>query len=304
MSSHNEPADKSMPVLKDKNPHNYRKVGFCMIIISVFLVIIGLLVWSIGSNYHFASDIMAGQEVTAMTPKAGYQIILFDYTQPVGAKLKLLDHADSMEAAQKLQSQYTQQNTDSTAQVLIFGTSDADNIHILANAEVAALTPKQGYNVILYNTALPVGARLTMGIHEDLLNNATQYEQGQASSISDPDIKVIMFTSSFADNLKIVTGSSIPEPAFAALANETASITHPTGNQTVQTANSGATTAMPSTVTPNQTSLNVEKTAISSTVSAIVSSPSTNQTKTVNTTASKAITVNETINLNTETSNK
>jgi hypothetical protein len=302
MSSNNEPPDKHMPVLKDKNPHNYRKVGFCMIIISVSLVIIALLVWSIGSNYHFASDIMAGQEVTAMTPKAGYQIILFDYTQPVGAKLKLLDHTDSLDAAQKLQSQYAQQNTVPTGQVIIFGTSEPDNVNTLANAEVAELTPQQGYNVILYNTALPVGARLTMGIHEDSLDNATQYEQGQASLIADPDVKVILFTSSFTDNLKLVTGSSIPAPAFAALANETASVSQPTGNQTIQTTAPGATTVIQPTVTP--TSLNVEKTSINATVSAIVSNPSSNQIKTVNTTASKSITVNETVNLNTETSNK
>src|SRR5438445_12939475 len=108
MSTHNEPAGNTKPVVRDKNPHNYRKVGYSMIVISVSLVLIGLLVWAIGSNYHFASNIMAEQEVDAMTPKQDYNIVSFDYTQPVGAKVRLLDHSDSINAAKKIQDQYMQ----------------------------------------------------------------------------------------------------------------------------------------------------------------------------------------------------
>jgi hypothetical protein len=219
MSSPSGLSDKSKPVVKEKNPHYYRKVGYCMIVISVFLVIIGLLVWSIGSNYHYASNIMANQEVDAMTPKAGYAIVLFDYSQPIGAKIKLLEHTDSPDSAQQLKNQYTKQNTDTKGQVLIFDSMETDNLNVMANAEVAAMTPKQGYNVILFNTVLPVGAKLTLGIHEDLIENATRYEQQQIDQIKDPDVKVVIFTSSFIDNLKMVTGSSIPVEAFADLAN-------------------------------------------------------------------------------------
>ncbi len=300
MSSHSDPADKSKPVLKEKNPHNYRKVGFAMIIISVSLVIIGLLVWGIGSNYHFASNIMAAQEVSAMTPKQGYQIILFDYTQPIGAKLKLLDTASTIETAQQLQNQHSQQNTVYTSQVLIFGTSEEDNLNLMANAEVAALTPKQGYNVILYNTALPIGAKLTLGIHESLLENATKYEQAQKSSIADPDVKVVIFTASFADNLKTITGSNVPVQAFAALANQTANMPQTTENQPEQTTAPNTTPVTQPVVAPNQTSLGAEHENINATVSAIVSSPSSNQTNASNATA-KSVTLNETISLNTTT---
>jgi hypothetical protein len=289
MSSPNELADKSKPVLKEKNPHNYRKVGFSMIVISVSLVLIGLLVWSIGSDYHFASNIMAGQELTAMTPKAGYQIVLFDYTQPIGAKLKLLDHADSLDKAQELQNQYQQQNTDATGQILIFGTSESDNLNLMANAEVAAMTPKQGYNVILFNTALPVGAKLTMGKHDSSLDNATQYEQQQVDLIKDPDVKVVIFTSSFTDNLKIVTGSSTPAEAFATLANNSTSITLKTPqtavNQTATITSSGTATAQSTTILSNQTNTSTAKANL-------------------NTTSSKSITLDEKVGLNTTTSNK
>src|SRR5437879_8148633 len=121
MSSPNELAGSTKPLLKGKEPHNYRKVGYSMIVISVCLVVIGLLVWAIGSNYHFASNIMAEQEVDAMTPKQGYSIVSFDYTQPIGAKLRLLDHADSIDVAKKLQDQYKQ--SVGGAQILIFGIS-------------------------------------------------------------------------------------------------------------------------------------------------------------------------------------
>jgi hypothetical protein len=280
MSSPNEPADKSKPVLKEKSPHNYRKVGFSMIVISVSLVLIGLVVWSIGSDYHFASNIMAAQEVDAMTPKAGYQIVLYDYSQPIGAKLKLLDHADSLDAAQQLRNQYTQQNTDTQGQVLLFGTSKSDNTNLIANAEVAAMTPKQGYNVILFNTALPVGAKLTNAYHNNVLVNATQYEQQQVSQIKDSDVQVVIFSPSFIDNLKTITGTSIPAPAFAALANQTsAAATTPQTTGTQSVAITGPSTTNTPAVTSNQTGANVEKTSINATVSTIISTPS-NQTST------------------------
>jgi len=308
MSSQSGPDDKSKPVLKDKNPHNYRKVGFSMIVISVSLVLIGLVVWSIGNDYHFASNIMAAQEVDAMTPKAGYQIVLYDYSQPIGAKLKLLDHANSMDAAQALQNQYTQQNTDAQGQVLVFGTSQSDNVNLMANAEVAAQTPKQGYNVILVNTAYPVGAKLTNVYHDNVLANVTQYEQQQVSQIKDPDVQVVIFTPSFTDDLKTITGSSVPAPAFAAFANQTsiiASLPQTTGN-TAAVINSTGTAVQP-IVTSNQTGSNVEKTSVNATVSTIILTPLTNQTSanaqntnTTNTT-SKSVTLDESIGVNVST---
>lgn len=324
MSSQNGPDDKSKPVLKDKNPHNYRKVGFSMIVISVSLVLIGLVVWSIGNDYHFASNIMAAQEVVAMTPKAGYQIILYDYSQPIGAKLKLLDHADSMDAAQELQNQYTQQNTDAQGQVLVFGTSQSDNTNLMANAEVAAQIPKQGYNVILVNTAYPVGAKLTNVYHDNSLVNATRYEQQQVSQIKDPDVQVVIFTPSFTDDLKAITGSSVPVAAFAALANQTsviASLQQTTENQTAvinntsttvqpivasnQTGTNSTSTTVQPIVALNQTGANTEKTSVNATVSTIVLTPLTNHTNTgaqnTNTThtTSKSVTLNESISVTT-----
>jgi hypothetical protein len=104
MSNPAGPPDTSKPVVKDKNPHNYRKVGYAMIAISATLVVIGLVIWSIGSNYHYASDIMAGQEVNAMTPKTGYNLVSFDNSLPIGSKLKLLDYAQNIDDARKLRS--------------------------------------------------------------------------------------------------------------------------------------------------------------------------------------------------------
>src|SRR5579872_3157303 len=105
MSASNEPANNPKPVVKDKNPHNYRKVGYSMIVISVSLVVIALLVWAIGDDYHYSSNIMGLQEIDAMTPKSGYNIVMFDISQPVGAKLKLLDQASDLDAALALQAQ-------------------------------------------------------------------------------------------------------------------------------------------------------------------------------------------------------
>jgi hypothetical protein len=287
MSSPSEPSDKSKPVVKEKNPHNYRKVGFSMIVISVSLVLIGLLVWSIGSNYHFASNIMEDQELSAMTPKAGYTIVLFDYTQPIGAKLKMLDHAASINTAQQLQNQYIQQNTDTAGQVLIIDSSESDNLSLLANAEVAAMTPKGGYNVILFNSALPVGAKLTLGIHENMLANATKYQKAQIDQIKDPDVTVVVFTTSFTDNLKMITGSSTPNEAFVAFANTQSSIvlsTQPTGNQSATSSNT--TTAQPPPVLSTPAGASTEKASVNATAVP----------------TSKSVTLNEKIGLNTTTS--
>lgn len=117
-----------------KEPHNYRKVGYSMIVISVSLTIIGLVVWVIGDNYHFASDLMAGQEIDAMTPKKGYTIVSFDDSQPVGSKLKLLDHAETNQIALQLKGQYA--NSETT--ILIFDSSLDDNKKLVENTRSAA----------------------------------------------------------------------------------------------------------------------------------------------------------------------
>src|SRR5438445_5389850 len=244
MSTHNEPAGNTKPVVRDKNPHNYRKVGYSMIIISVSLVLIGLLVWAIGSNYHFASNIMAEQEVDAMTPKQDYNIVSFDYTQPVGAKLRLLDHSDSINAAKKIQDQYKQSIVG--AQILIFGNSPAYNLDVMARAEVAALTPAQGYNVILFNHALPVGAKLTMSKHDDSFVNATAYKQQQEEQIKDADVSVLIFSSSFDDNLKLVgiLGSTSMSAVFTPNDQQATG-----GNTNQMTANANVTGGISKTVT-------------------------------------------------------
>jgi hypothetical protein len=127
MSHSDEPSNSSKPVIKDKDPHNYRKVGYAMIVISVSLVLIGLLVWAIGDNYHFSSDIMANQEIDAMTPKHGFNIVYYDTAQPVGAKLKLLDAASTIDDAQQKQMQYAKQNPSVNGMVIIFNGTFSSN---------------------------------------------------------------------------------------------------------------------------------------------------------------------------------
>ncbi len=123
-----------------KEPHNYRRVGYSMIVISVSLVAIGLLVWAIGNNYHFASDLMAGQEIGAMTPKNGYNIVSFDDSQPVGAKLKLLDHAGTNETALQLKEQHATSDTT----ILIFDSSLDDNKMLIDNTRSELAQIAQG----------------------------------------------------------------------------------------------------------------------------------------------------------------
>ncbi len=225
-----------------KEPHNYRKVGYSMIAISVSLVAIGLLVWAIGSNYHFATNLMAGQEIDAMTPKQGYNIISFDHTAPVSAKLKLLDHTDSINETKKLQDQY--QQSVNGLPILIFGNSRDNNLDLLAHAEVSAMTPVQGYNVVFFNHEMPVGAKLSLSSHDDLLVNATDHEQKQVSANKDPDISVIILSSSYEDNLKTVLGSgssvsnvvtSIPQNASPMVPTNV----QPTANTSVTITNNG-----------------------------------------------------------------
>lgn len=215
--SSGESSDTSMPVLKERDPHNYRKVGYSMIAISISLVAIGIVVWAIGDNYHFSSGIMAMQEVTALTPKAGYNVVLFDVSQPVGSKLELLDHVNSHDAAESLRKQHSQTKSGSSIQILVFDTSTEDNLNSMSNAEVFLKTPKTGYNVILDNYPLSVGQKLTMGNHEESYVNATKYAKQQEDLIKGQEIKVLIFTPSFTDNLKMVTGSSTPVPDYASL---------------------------------------------------------------------------------------
>jgi hypothetical protein len=161
MSHSPEPSNSSPPVIKDKNPHNYRKVGYSLIVISVSLVLIGLLILEIGSNYHFSGDIMAKQEITAMTPKHGYNVVAFDFTQPVGAKIQFLGGAENFTDALQLRAQDTPNYNGQKGQVLIFDTSTVNNTNSVSLAVVYAMTPTSGYNVVSFNTLMPVGARLS-----------------------------------------------------------------------------------------------------------------------------------------------
>ncbi len=209
MSSSNVPSDNSKPVVRDKNPHNYRTVGYSMIVISVSLSLIGLLVWELGDNYHFGSNLMAGQEVDGMTPKKSFNIILFDHSQPIGAKLKLLGSADSIADAQKLRLQYKNQISSQGGDILIFGTTHDDNQNLVAVAEIADFTPTTGYNILQFNDPLPVGAKLTMTKHDDLSANATSDQQYVEANNKDPNVKYVIFSTSFNDNLKLVAGSNM-----------------------------------------------------------------------------------------------
>lgn len=208
-----------------KEPHNYRKVGYSMIVISVSLVAIGLIVWAIGNNYHFSSQLMSGQEIDTMTPKQGYNIVSFDTSAPVGAKIKLLDHTDSVNATKALQEQYVQDIKG--PQILIFGNSRDSNLDLVAHAEVAAFTPAQGYNTILFNNAMSVGAKLTLAKHDELLENATKYQQQQKDQIKDPDVNVIVFDSNYANNVVMVLGPGaspvadvqLPKPTLPTVSN-------------------------------------------------------------------------------------
>ena len=295
-----------------KEPHNYRKVGYSMIVISVSLVVIGLIVWAIGDNYHFSSQLMSGQEIDAMTPKNGYNIVSFDFTAPVGAKIKLLDHADSINETKTLQDQYLQ--SIKGVQILIFGNSRDSNLDLTAHAEVAALTPAQGYNVILFNNAMSVGAKLSLAKHDDLLVNATKYQQQEKDQIKDPDVKVIIFDSTYANNVAMVMGPGasstadvqLPQPAPSVVSNTT-----PITNTGASANNNGSSVVPAKLNTTNSTSPGTgkETLAITEKVNATSSSnqtttQTTNQTTTQTTnqtttqTANSTNSTNKSVNLN------
>ncbi|MGI0087277.1 MAG: hypothetical protein ACREBI_04895 [Nitrosotalea sp.] len=286
MSLSNDPANKPKPVLQGKNPHNYRKVGYSMIVISVSLTVIGLLSWNLSDNYHFSSNIMALQEVDTMTPKSGYNIVLFDVSQPVGAKLMLLDSTGTLDAARQLQSQDEAQNPGSTLQVLIFNATTDYNLNQMAGAEVFLQTPKTGYNVVLDNYNLAVGQKLTLGSHQESLANATSYEQQQQDQIQGQEVKILIFTPSFADNLMMVTNSSMPVANYTLVLKNTASAASSTpqtpGNQTTPVASSGgsnATAVATSQMTSSQTVTVAEnKTAVTATNQTVMISPNPNAT--------------------------
>jgi hypothetical protein len=207
MSHSDEPSDSSKPVVKDKDPHNYRKVGYSMIVISVSLVLIGLLVLAIGNNYHFAGDLMAGQEIDTMTPKSGYNLVVFDYTQPVGAKIKLLDHADDITYANKLKTNLEKEYLNEKGQVLIFDASKKNNTNSISLAEVFAVTPDNGYDVVSFNKAFPAGAKLSSLKLDLLLSDAQKDSQSSADLNKDPGIQILTLTMSYDDNLKQILGS-------------------------------------------------------------------------------------------------
>ena len=207
MSHSPEPSNSSPPVVKDKNPHNYRKVGYSLIVISVSLVLIGLLILEIGGNYHFSGDIMAKQEITAMTPKHGYNVVAFDYTQPVGAKIMFLGGAENFTDALQLRAADTPNYNGQKGQVLIFDTSTVNNTNSVSLAEVYAMTPTSGYNIVSFNTGMPVGARLSPQTLDSSLGAAMNDSSRYASANADSQVRILTFTSSFDDNLKQVMGA-------------------------------------------------------------------------------------------------
>jgi len=274
-----------------KEPHNYRKVGYSMIVISVSLSVIGLVVFAIGNNYHFASNLMAGQEIGAMTPKQGYNIVSFDYTAPIGSKLKLLDHADSINDAKKLQDQY-QQSTKGF-QILIFGNSRDANVDLMAHAEVAALTPAQGYNIVLFNHAMPVGAKLSLAKHDDSLVNATKYQQQEKDQIKDSDISVAMFGSSYGNNLMMVLGSGLSSSSTANA--------QPTAQSTSSMTTSNVTSVINTSVTSHGNE-SVEMTEKLNTTTSVLPPPQGQDNQTISsenqtTTGKKYVNLNESMGI-------
>ncbi|HKU32906.1 MAG TPA: plastocyanin/azurin family copper-binding protein [Candidatus Nitrosotalea sp.] len=298
MSASSEPANNPKPVVKDKNPHNYRKVGYSMIVISVSLVVIALLVWAIVDDYHYSTNIMALQEVDAMTPKSGYNIVMFDISQPVGAKLKMLDHAEDLDTALALQAQDEKQNTGNTIQVLLFNGTKDYNLQLMSDAEVYIQTPAKGYNVVLYQSDLAVGQKITLGIHEDLLDNATAYQQQQIDNLKGTPVQALIFTPDYRSDLKTITGSDIPVGFYATIPNYTApieqNVTQTSTNQTVQTSttNSSSTVTQLPPSTSNQTSVSTNQT------NAVTNPPATNNTQT--TTVSNMTMSNMTTNAQTK----
>jgi hypothetical protein len=191
MSNPGESSDAPKPVVKDKNPHNYRKVGYSMIVISVSLVLIGLLVWAIGDDYHFSSDIMGNQEIDAMTPKHGFNIVFYDTAQPVGAKLKLLDSASTINDAQQKLIQDVQQNPSTTGMVLIFNQTLSANkqlvlatINTITQSQAAQLKASQAKEAAQTATAsVNQTASISSASKNNTLTNATNTASPSASKV-------------------------------------------------------------------------------------------------------------------------
>ncbi len=304
MSHPEDSADK--PVVHEKNPHNYRKVGFSMIVISVSLVAIGLLVWAVGDNYHFSSDIMAAQEVDAMTPKQGYNIVVFDYTQPIGAKLKLVGTASNIDDALKMQADQAQQYIGQKPEALIFDNSKNNNTMTVAIAEVYALTPNDGYQIISFNTALPVGAKLSSLKADDQYTNATNDIQFYSSQITDPAIKIIILSTSFDDDLKQVLGEKYAPDLLANNLNKFPQKPHlakpVVTPPPVVTTNATATTNQTVTVPANQTAIVPPPVAANPTTTN--ATQTTNKTAVVNETTTLSGTTNQTVTSNSTQTNQ
>ncbi len=310
MSSPSEPTNNPKPVVKDKNPHNYRKVGFSMIVISVSLVVIALIVWGIGDDYHFSTNIMALQEVDAMTPKTGYNIVVFDVSQPVGAKLKLLDQADTIDAARALQAQDAKQDVGNSIQVLLFNSSKDYNLRLMANAEVFLKTPPQGWNVVLYDGSLAVGQQLTLGQHELSFANATDYQKMQEDNLKGTPTQVLIFSPDFKENLKTITGTSLPVGDYASVSynmtNATQTISQTPQNQTAQVTSMNGTNATiagqpPSLTVNNKTAAILTNQSVTS-INQTLASANMTTTANVKTSVNQKSAVQETIE--NETSSK
>lgn len=294
MSHPTEPSDSSKPVLKDKNPHNYRKVGYSMIVISVSLVLIGLLVLAIGNNYHFSGDIMAKQEIDSMTPKNGYTIVVFDYTQPIGAKLKLLDSASTFEDAKKLQQQYTPDYNGQKGQVLIFDKSIQNNTNSISLAEVYAMTPTSGYDVVSFNTVMPVGARLASQTLDSSSGAAANDSARYSSANVDTQVQILTLTSSFDDNLKQILGSNYDPMLVSENINQIKSMPAkmiPPPPTPVVPVNTTKTIPVP----PNTTTINATATITNGTSIKKTNSSSTSPGLTAGTNSSLSIAANMTV---------
>ena len=247
MSNPEEHSDASKPVVKDKNPHNYRKVGYSMIVISVSLVLIGLLVWAIGDNYHFSSDIMANQEIDSMTPKHGFNLVFYDTQQPVGAKLKWLDTASTIDDAQQKQIQYAQQNPSPLGKVLIFNqTLDANKQ--LVHDTVAAITQ---YQADLAKAQAAKAQAESQAPPAPTNQTASSTTNQNATSSNVPKIvttnatKVTAPTNATAVTVQNKTTSVVPlgqsQEKMGMSENVTASMSHVTNNASNTTATSSVT---------------------------------------------------------------
>lgn len=265
-----------------------------MIVISVSLVLIGLLVLAIGNNYHFSGDIMAKQEIDSMTPKNGYTIVVFDYTQPIGAKLKLLDSASTFEDAKKLQQQYTPDYNGQKGQVLIFDKSIQNNTNSISLAEVYAMTPTSGYDVVSFNTVMPVGARLASQTLDSSSGAAANDSARYSSANVDTQVQILTLTSSFDDNLKQILGSNYDPMLVSENINQIKSMPAkmiPPPPTPVVPVNTTKTIPVP----PNTTTINATATITNGTSIKKTNSSSTSPGLTAGTNSSLSIAANMTV---------